>query len=665
MTAHVPSSNAAPKARRRRPVPRATRAALLTLAIGAVASLAAASIPQMRAHDAARAQFERDATRITAGLQHNLLDATTVLRGARGFAAATAAQPGDAWRRYVAGLDLDSLQSPVRTVGIIGAAGVADDDQATQRALRRAAETGKAALAARLVRDSADATANRPDLALYLPIGTGGDAPPAGNPQRAATAGFVYAGLDAQRLFDLSPIVPLGLRATTDNPPTVVYTGGLNAGDTPAAGESARRTDTLTFGGTTLSLAYSAPLPDASGTAIAVLLAGLALSLAFAASVHQAIARGQPQPGAPGSGSPLSEARMMGIIRSSMEAIITIDESQTIVIFNPAAEQVFGVSAMDAIGAPLSRFIPERFRASHAKHVEQFGVTGVSERQMGRQRVLFGLRGDGTEFPIEASISQIRDGAGKLYTVMLRDVTERVRSENALKQSREELRELSANLQNIREEEKTRIARELHDDLGQQLTALKMDLSAVELGLAKQPAPGGGVRDQLGGMHRLIDATVASVRRIAADLRPVMLDDLGLVPAIEWLANDFTHRYGIEVERHIDPADTSFTSAGATALFRIVQEALTNVARHADATRVMLTLKVDDGYCMLRIADNGHGAPERPQAVRDHPSFGLIGIRERAHMLDGTVTIDSVPGQGFTITVALPLHAIQQRGVLS
>nr|WP_232435252.1 PAS domain S-box protein [Burkholderia ubonensis] len=619
----------------------------------------------MRAHDAARAQFERDATRITAGLRHNLLDATTVLRGARGFAAATAAQPGDAWRRYVAGLDLDSLQSPVHTVGVIGEASAADDDQATQRALRRAAETGKAALAARLVRDSGDATANRPDLALYLPIGTGGDALPPGNPQRAATTGFVYAGLDAQRLFDLSPIVPLGLRATTDNPPTVVYTGGLNAGEAPAAGESARRTDTLTFGGTTLSLAYSAPLPDASGTAIAVLLAGLALSLAFAASVHQAIARGQPQPGASGSGSPLSEARMMGIIRSSMEAIITIDENQTIVIFNPAAEHVFGVSAMDAIGAPLSRFIPERFRASHAKHVEQFGVTGVSERQMGRQRVLFGLRGDGTEFPIEASISQIRDGAGKLYTVMLRDVTERVRSENALKQSREELRELSANLQNIREEEKTRIARELHDDLGQQLTALKMDLSAVELGLARQPAPGGGVRDQLSGMHRLIDATVASVRRIAADLRPVMLDDLGLVPAIEWLANDFTHRYGIEVERHIDPADTIFAGAGATALFRIVQEALTNVARHADATRVVLTLKVDDGYCMLRIADNGHGAPERPQAVRDHPSFGLIGIRERAHMLDGTVTIDSEPGNGFTITVALPLHAIQQSGVLS
>ncbi|WP_157643969.1 PAS domain S-box protein, partial [Burkholderia ubonensis] len=364
MTAHVPSSNATPTLRRAGSVNRATWAALLTLAIGVVASFAAASVVQIRSHDAARAQFERDATRVTARLQHNLLDATAVLRGARSFAVATAAQPGDAWQHYVAGLDLDSLQSPVHTVGVISEASAADDDQATQRALRRAAETGKAALAARLVRDSADATANRPDLALYLPIGTGGDAPTVGGRQRVTTTEFVYAGLDTHRLFDLPSVAPLGLRVTTDNPQTIVY-----ASESPSERDSVQRTDTLTFGGTTLSLAYSAPLPDASGTAIAVLLAGLALSLAFAVCVHQAIARGQHQPGAPGSGSPLSEARMMGIIRSSMEAIITIDESQTIVIFNPAAEHVFGVSAMDAIGAPLSRFIPERFRASHAKHV--------------------------------------------------------------------------------------------------------------------------------------------------------------------------------------------------------------------------------------------------------------------------------------------------------
>ncbi|RKR38558.1 PAS domain-containing sensor histidine kinase [Paraburkholderia sp. BL17N1] len=353
--------------------------------------------------------------------------------------------------------------------------------------------------------------------------------------------------------------------------------------------------------------------------------------------------------------SALNEARMMAIIRSSMEAIITIDEQQRVVIFNPMAEQIFGCSAMDAIGAPLARFIPERFRAAHAQHVAQFGVTGVSDRQMGNQRVLAGLRANGEEFPLEASISQIRDGDTRLYTVMLRDITERVKAERAQRQSREELRELSANLQKIREDEKTRIARELHDDLGQQLTALKMDISSVELAL--DASAGAAVRDQLQGMRRLIDTTVASVRRIAADLRPVMLDDLGLIPAIEWLANDFTNRYGIDVERQIETGDARFSPAGATALFRIVQEALTNVARHADATLVTLNLQAKDQAFELSIADNGQGAHRTAEPAAK--SFGLLGVRERAHMLGGAVEIHTAHGKGFVLTVTIPVETVQ------
>jgi two-component system sensor kinase len=356
--------------------------------------------------------------------------------------------------------------------------------------------------------------------------------------------------------------------------------------------------------------------------------------------------------------SAVNEARMMAIIRSSMEAIISVDDQQRVVIFNPMAEQVFGCSAMDAIGAPLARFIPERFRAAHAHHVEQFGVTGVSDRQMGKQRVLSGLRANGEEFPLEASISQIRDGDTRLCTVMLRDITERVKAEHGQRRARQELRELSANLQNIREEEKTRIARELHDDLGQQLTALKMDISCVEQAL--DPAVSEAVLDQLQGMRRLIDATVASVRRIAADLRPVMLDDLGLIPAIEWLVNDFTNRYGIDVERDIRIGDARFTPAGATALFRIVQEALTNVARHAtDASLVTLGLHAQDQTFVLSIADNGQGArrPEEPAAK----SFGLLGVRERAHMLGGAVDIHTAHGKGFVLTVTIPTESVQMQ----
>lgn len=350
----------------------------------------------------------------------------------------------------------------------------------------------------------------------------------------------------------------------------------------------------------------------------------------------------------------LDEARLLGIIRSSTEAIITIDENQRIIMFNPMAERLFDCPAADALGTSLSRFVPERFRAGHEGHVRQFGVTGVSDRQMGGRRILYGLRATGGEFPFEASISQFGDETGKLYTVMLRDISAQIDAERSLQRSHEELRELSANLLNIREEEKSRIARELHDDLGQQLTALKMDISSLEL----DAGTNADARARLRGMQRLIDATVASMRRIAADLRPVMLDDLGLVPAIDWLAIDFTNRYGIDVERQIDARHTIFSRDGATAVFRIVQEALTNVARHAQATRVDLALYLEGDRCILRIADDGIGAHERVDAGRK--SFGLIGIRERAHGLDGSVSIESGIGRGFAVTVTFPLATLQQ-----
>lgn len=384
------------------------------------------------------------------------------------------------------------------------------------------------------------------------------------------------------------------------------------------------------------------------------LLSGLAALLLAGGA---AFARARQRSGETRAQATRNDARMLAIVRTSMEAIITIDEAQRIVIFNPMAQKLFRCAAGDALGAPLSRFIPERFREAHTHHVRQFGVTGVSDRQMGRQLVLFGLRADGEEFPIEASISQIDDDNGKLYTVMLRDVTERMKADEALRRSREELRELSANLQNVREEEKSRIARELHDDLGQQLTALKMDLSSVEAALDDASPPIAEIVGRLHSMRALVDRTVASVRRIAADQRPVMLDDLGLLPAVDWLADDFTNRYGVEVERRIDSGEIAFTPHAATALFRIVQEALTNVARHADATRVTLDMNIEAENVILTITDDGRGSPATD--AQRGKSFGLIGMRERARMLGGSVSVRTAGGEGFAVTVTLPLRAVQ------
>jgi PAS domain S-box-containing protein len=356
----------------------------------------------------------------------------------------------------------------------------------------------------------------------------------------------------------------------------------------------------------------------------------------------------------------LNQARLDGIIRATTEAVITIDATQRIVMFNPMAENIFRCTAREAIGAPLGRFIPERFRAAHAQQVQRFGETGVSDRQMGgRQRVLHGLRADGEEFPVEASISQIDDIGGKLYTVILRDVTERVRADAALRRSREELRALSANLQQVRELEKSRIARELHEDLAQTLSALKMDVAALETRLADRTSLDETVAAQLQRMRHVIDRNIDSMRRIAAGQRPVMLDDLGLLAAIDWLVDDFVQRHGIAVARDLDIGELAFNADAATAVFRIIEEALSNIVRHAHASRVELSLDANDTNCVLRIADNGIGASSLPAA--GGKSFGLLGARERANALGGRFFIDSMPENGFILTVVLPLDAVREK----
>lgn len=346
-----------------------------------------------------------------------------------------------------------------------------------------------------------------------------------------------------------------------------------------------------------------------------------------------------------------SEARLAGIIRSSMEAIITVDNEQRVVLFNPMAETLFAWPAELAIGRPLGDFIPERYRAAHEEHVRRFGITGVSDRQMGRQRALYALRRDGTEFPIEASISQTAHEGTKLYTVMLRDITERARAEATLRRSREELQQLSDGILAAREEERRRIARELHDDLGQRLSALKMDMAMLGADV-DEGRDTAGLLDEIGAINGVIDNTVASVRRIASDLRPALLDELGMIPAIEWLADDFANRYGLAVS--VDGAEADVPAQTAIAMFRIVQEALSNVVRHADATTVHIQLTQSEGQLVLRVQDNGVGWDKVSSASGPRKSLGLLGIRERARLLGGSFTIDSTPGKGFCLIVQIP-----------
>ena len=343
-----------------------------------------------------------------------------------------------------------------------------------------------------------------------------------------------------------------------------------------------------------------------------------------------------------------AEARLDAIVASAMDAILAIGHDQRILLFNAAAEKMFGCSAAQAIGAPLDRFLPERFRSAHRAHIERFAHTGETSRRMGLQSTLWALRADGTEFPIEASISQASAGGQKLLTVILRDVTERVNAEREIARAHAELRELATAMHEVREAERTRIARELHDELGQALTGLKMDVAMLDAKIAPE------LRERTAAMRELLDATVATTRRISADLRPLVLDDLGLGAAAEWLAQNLAQRAAVACDLHVDPACAQLGEPHASALFRVMQEALTNVARHARARRVAVRLERSGDTAVLTVSDDGVGMDAGARAKPR--SFGLRGIGERVFLLGGEMSLTSNPGNGTTLVARIPLR---------
>jgi PAS domain S-box-containing protein len=250
---------------------------------------------------------------------------------------------------------------------------------------------------------------------------------------------------------------------------------------------------------------------------------------------------------------------------------------------------------------------------------------------------------DGTRGWFDLSIQPVPQG----IFILSMDITERKRAE-------ESLHALSQRLQQIREEERTGIARELHDQLGQALTGLKLDLSWMERKLERSTsetmmAP---LRDKMAAMARSIDAAVQTVRRISSELRPGVLDDLGLLPAIEWQAQEFQSRTGIRCRLSAPAEPPALPPTHSTALFRIFQEALTNVARHARATGVEVRLAERDGVVQLEIADNGRGIT--PAEVAGTRSLGLLGMRERAAAIGGEVRVEGGPGEGTRVIVRIP-----------
>ena len=316
-----------------------------------------------------------------------------------------------------------------------------------------------------------------------------------------------------------------------------------------------------------------------------------------------------------------------------------MDRDSRYILVNEAFVTASGLSETDILGKTPTAVWPAHWGREYMKTDAQVVLSG--------QRIRYEEKRQGPDGQVrwfDIIKTPLRDAQGLVVgTVGIsRDVTDH-------KLLKEELRDLSDYLQTVREEERTHLSRELHDELGQSLTALQLGLGVME---AQLPVGSAAWVDHLDTLKALTDGTLSTIKRIASDLRPPLLDDLGLESAMEWLLAGFSKRTGVSHTLLLPDTPLQYSHEVSTTLFRILQEALTNVTRHGQAAGVAVALLERDDAIILHIADDGRGLDA---ANLPHPkSLGLIGMRERCVLLGGQLTIVSQPGQGTQIEARIP-----------
>jgi PAS domain S-box-containing protein len=344
-----------------------------------------------------------------------------------------------------------------------------------------------------------------------------------------------------------------------------------------------------------------------------------------------------------------AEEKYRSIFDNAVEGIFQSTPSGRYLSVNPALARIYGYASPEELMRNVTDiehdvYVDPGRRAALKQLLESRGVVRGFEYEVYRK--------DGSTIWISESVRAVRDEGGKVlyYEGTIEDTTERKLAEYELQQTLGQVRTLSRRLEVVREDERTRIARELHDELGVRLTCLKMDLSRLQplMNDASRPK----LEEKVLSMIEQVDTTIAAIQGLVAELRPGVLDDLGLVAAIEWQCRDFERRSGIRCFVDSKEEDIPLDSARATVAFRICQEALTNVVRHARAKEIRVHLDILDRELLLEIHDDGQGI--LPEKVTDTRSLGLLGMRERAGAVGGTLRIVGLPGEGTTVTLQLP-----------
>jgi PAS domain S-box-containing protein len=326
------------------------------------------------------------------------------------------------------------------------------------------------------------------------------------------------------------------------------------------------------------------------------------------------------------------------------EGAVTLTQGGLILYANRGFSEIVGAPLDQVIGSAIFRFLSssdgEVLRGSLSGAIAA-GTRSEASFETPRGRV-----------PALLSLSALPGSDPPALCMVVTDITDRKRAEEKLRRSREQLRNFSGRLQSLLEEERTRISREIHDELGQSLTALKLDLSLIRRKILSE-----GLAEQSGKVHEAelaVSGIIRTVRKIATDLRPGILDELGMVAAIEWVAKDFQRGTGISCKVSERGAEQISDPVLSTAIFRIVQEALTNVSRYSAASKVKVSLERKGDTLIVEVRDNGIGIMEGK--IFDPKSLGLIGIRERVLLLGGEALISGNPGEGTLVRVILPVE---------
>jgi hypothetical protein len=349
-----------------------------------------------------------------------------------------------------------------------------------------------------------------------------------------------------------------------------------------------------------------------------------------------------------------SGAAIRALLETAPDAVLAHNAEGRIMFVNAAAEAMFGYQKKALMGQPVDMLIPERFRQQHGGHMAGFFVN-PRPRLMGTGLDIFALRKNGLEFPVEIGLSHFKTKAGLLGVSFVSDITERKKSEAILLQNQKELQALTARLLSLQEAGNKDLARELHDDLSQRLAALGMEASML---LRPSSDPLDSLPDRVRALSARIDSLATDVHALSRRLHPAILDELGLEAALKEECMAFSAQAAIPCEVESRNVPASLPEDVSLCLYRVAQESLRNIAKHADATNVRVVLLGRKDAIALRVEDVGNGVDLNE--VKGKGGLGLISMEERVRLIHGKFTIQSQPGKGTTVEVFAPLRKKQK-----